>query len=686
MSSPFGSTRRVGPIALAAVFTLAAAARGDDSAKGREAREALGRGVKYRILVDKVMQPTKGWVTEEWMVEEAVRHGFNVFVPRKGNDRLDEVRRVAGWCRDRGIFHMPWMRGTLRAPKGKEADGKRHVWADGTEEPLWSPNSDAFWEWTNRNIIGYAKIAAENPHCVGVFLDYENYTPLRKPNCYDLSYDDLILKAFATARNLDLPDLPLDARKAWLQKQGLHDAFAALQVAHWRERCRTLREAVDEHDPGFRFCVYPAPGTPFMVQAIYPEWATKRAPLVLADACTYGNRSGALLLENALKANRDLLVERRKIPEAAGIPFVYTGGIDPAVRGAAPEFSGKNADCIAQATDGYWVFYEGPEYAYDGPYPHKNHRAYFRWFARANRDIAAGRFALWKEPRETPDPALQAVRNAVGQLDRAGAAPFGDAALSPEARKKALCLRGRHAIVIRTKKGEAVAGRIQVRQIGRYTSPCAWLLMDPAGKRAGLGRVEPGETADIRGPAGPAGLWTLVLETGRNAARFYPENRTACLLGPQVDLIHAQPRAYFLPMPNAARLRIAVESPSPGETVAVVLRDPDGQAVAEADTVKKERVEVAAKVTEATRGRPWSLDLGKTGKSGCEDMTVTVLEGAVPLLATDPARLLRLERAVAVEAPRHPVRRCALAVKPPVAPGALPLCEIPFRCIRVQVD
>ncbi|MEA3368209.1 MAG: hypothetical protein U9R68_08865, partial [Planctomycetota bacterium] len=242
--------RLLRPFSLSLAAALCAAlARPAPALQGADkGREALGRQVKYRILVDKVMQPTKAWVTEEWMVEEAARTGFNVFVPRRGHDRLDEVRRVAGWCRARGIFTMPWMRGTLGAPKGKEADGKRYVWADGTEEPLWSPNADAFWEWTNRHIVAYAKIAADNPHLVGVFLDYENYSPLGKPNCYALSYDDIILKAFAKARGLGLPALPLGGRKAWLDEKGLHDAFAEFQIAHWRTRCRQLRRAVDEYD------------------------------------------------------------------------------------------------------------------------------------------------------------------------------------------------------------------------------------------------------------------------------------------------------------------------------------------------------------------------------------------------------------------------------------------------------
>ena len=57
-------------------------------------RADLGRKDKFRILVDKVMQPEEDWVSKEWMVREAAQAGFNVYSPRLGHDRLDEVRDV----------------------------------------------------------------------------------------------------------------------------------------------------------------------------------------------------------------------------------------------------------------------------------------------------------------------------------------------------------------------------------------------------------------------------------------------------------------------------------------------------------------------------------------------------------------------------------------------------------------
>jgi len=359
-------------------------------------RDELGRSLKLTILVDKVMQPEAGWKTEEWMIEEAAQAGFNVFSPRRGYDDLEAVRQVTEWCAKYGIYHMPWMRGTLRVPDGAEAEGKKLVWEGGNEQELWSPNSDEFWEWTNRYIIEYAKMSAENQHLMGVFLDYENYSPGGSGNCYSLSYDDLILSKFAQAKGIELPALTLPGRKRWLEQQELHEEFSEFQINHWRERCRALREAVDEHDPKFQLCIYPAPGTPFMLEACYPEWATEQAPLILADACTYGRSGGFLAHAEALEANLKRLSERQEAAKAMGGPFIYAGGIDPAVRGADPEFSGKNAVMISEVTDGYWIFYEGPKYQED-------HADYFKWFAWANEAIAQGRFAAQHERRETPD-------------------------------------------------------------------------------------------------------------------------------------------------------------------------------------------------------------------------------------------------------------------------------------------
>lgn len=380
-------------LAVAGLAVAAAAAQAP-----RPPRSELGHSVKLTILVDKVMQPEAGWHTEEWMVEEAAAAGFNVWSPRRGHDDLDEVRQVNAWCRKHGMYHMPWMRGSLSAPEGPAADGKRLVWGSGSEQPLYSPNADEFWEWTTEYIVAYARMAAQDSTLIGVFLDYENYAPgIKGGNLYDLSYDALILDEFAQARGIKMPELSLQERKPWLEAQGLHDAFSEFQIAHWRDRCRELREAVDKFAPDFQFCIYPAPGTWFMTAATYPEWATEQAPLILADASIYGRPGLWAGHDEALQANHSKLVERMAWAlQQPGGPFMYAGGLDPVVKGADPEFCGRNAVMSAEATDGYWIFYEGPNYQ-------DTHRDYFYWFMRANRAIQTANFDFWRAPRQTPD-------------------------------------------------------------------------------------------------------------------------------------------------------------------------------------------------------------------------------------------------------------------------------------------
>ena len=361
------------------------------------ARDRLGRQDKLRVLVDKVLMASGHGSSGEWyMTEEQVRQiaeaGFNVVCPRVGGEDLARVRRVAELARKHGIYYMAWMRGTLATTAGAKL-----VWASGAEQDLYSPNAEELWAWMTDKILGQAKVSVEEPAVVGVFLDFENYAQGKQGDCYALSYDEKILGEFARARGISLPELAAAQRYPWLKEHGLHDDFAAFQVASWRARCRKLREQVDAINPRFQFIVYPAPGTLFIREAIYPEWATEQAPLIWADASTYGRPLALAAHDQALAANRERLRANIASVRARGIPFLYMGGIDPLVRGADPEFSGKNAVMISEVSDGYWIFYEGPTYGKE------DHEAYWRWFTWANRAIAAGRFEVQREPRETPE-------------------------------------------------------------------------------------------------------------------------------------------------------------------------------------------------------------------------------------------------------------------------------------------
>ena len=588
-------------------------------------REQLGREVKLCILVDKVMQPEAKWKTEEWMIEETANAGFNVFSPRIGFDDLDAVRKVTEWCEKHGIYHMPWMRGSLTAPDGPEANGKRMVWANGIEQPLWSPNADEFWTWTEKYILEYAKMSAENRHIMGVFLDYENYAPGRSGNLYSLSYDDIILGKFAASQKLDLPELALDAREAWLNEQGLHDAFEAFQVNHWRERCRRLRQQVDAHDPTFQFCIYPAPGTPFMVQATYPEWATGQAPLILADASTYGRPARYLPERESLEGNREKLLQRIQVAKDANIPFIYTGGIDPVVRGADPEFSGKNAVAITSVTDGYWIFYEGPKYKVEHP-------EYWKWFTWANSRIAEGALDAWQQPRQTPEGfALEMFGKGAAASGFAAPEVTGNTVDFPP-----MTLRSDNLLAVAGKKDTPVEITLKHHPVADYKTVLAWELRSLNMDAQQSGTIDPGQTGVLRFTPEEDATYLVGLSAGGCAYSIRQSNAPlAILTGDGASFIREAKPLYFFVPANAETFTVAARGGG-SETVRINILAPDGTTAATGQTTPaNSRVSIKARA-EGNTGEVWSLEAVHADEGVIEDYSITLSENIPPVLAFVP--------------------------------------------------
>lgn len=348
-------------------------------------------GQPWRVLVDKVLMKDNGWVMTEDHLREIREAGFNVVSPRTGGEDMALVRQVATWAGQHDLYYLAWMRGSKTTKNGLQ-----YVYPDGHACDIYSPNAEELWRWLTDTILAQAQVSVEVPAMVGAFLDFENYGQGKAGNCYGLSYDEKIIREFALHIEVAIPQLPPDQRRTWLEEHGLEKAFAKYQIASWRQQARELRRRVDEINPNFLLVVYPAPGTLFITEALYPEWGTKRAPLVLADACTYGRPSEFMGQADSLLVNQERLRQGVTYARRRGIPEVYLGGIDPVCAGADPEFCGKNAAMIATVSDGYWVFYEGPEYRQDHP-------EYFRWFRQANEQIANGLVTLHLEPRSSPE-------------------------------------------------------------------------------------------------------------------------------------------------------------------------------------------------------------------------------------------------------------------------------------------
>ncbi|MFO7947325.1 MAG: hypothetical protein R6V19_10975 [Armatimonadota bacterium] len=584
----------------------------------------LGRSVKMRILVDKTMLPTNDWVTEPWMIEEAKQAGFNVFVPRSNHDDLHNVKRVAYWCKRRGMFYMPWMRGTLRAPSDTP-DGKKLVWDNGVHQPLWSPNSDEFWEWTNKYIVQYAKISAKNENFIGVFLDYEIYAPKKQGNAYALSYDDIILKKFAEARDIELPDLAFDERKEWLVDHELHEAFEEFQIAHWRQRCRNLREVVDEHNPRFQFCIYPAPGTLFMQQATYPEWATEEAPLILADAVTYGRPSEVIPEADAVEANRERLAERVQVPREAGIPFQYVGGIDPCVRGADPEFVGKDAVLISDLSDGYWVFYECAEYD-------KDHRDYFRWFQWANDAIEKRNFAAQYAPRKTPDTCgLKLFR----KFDD------WDALSLPEVTGEMVefsrvTMRRENLVLLVCEKNKPVTVTLSNVPVGSYKCPMMWAVVDRDMQIAAQGKIAHDSDQVVSFTPEYSGIYLLDASAGRCSFAVSSANVPVGLYtGETLSLIESAPHLYLHVPAGVKRLTCQFEGVG-RETVRINAISPAGEIAESAQTTFDQHRQTLDVPVGDYHDAVWALQVTKADEGVLEDSSLTLAPNLPPVVSLVP--------------------------------------------------
>ena len=608
-----------------------ATAPGAEAQAPKELRRAdLGHTVKFTCVVDKVMQAHKGWVAEEWMIREAAEAGFNIYSPRIGYEDLDAVARVTAWCAQYGIFHLPWMRGTLAAGlDDPHAEGKRVVWASGSEQPLWSPNSDELWAWMAKYIVAYARMSAGDEHLLGVFLDYENYAPgQRGGNLYSLSYDQDILNRFGKAEGVEIPELAPANREPWLQERQLHGRFEAFQIAEWRRRCRALREAVDEYDPAFQFWLYPVPGTPFLQEAAYRELGTAAAPFVVADQTTYGRPSKFLPEAASLAANRAKLAQYLEIPRAMGVPFLYAGGIDPLVRGADPEFCGKNAVMISEATDGYWIFYEGPEYTED-------HKDYWTWFTWANAAIAGGRFDAQHEPRQTEEGFIAELSKRVDTTGFADAKTIGTPVDLPLQK-----LRGENLLLLACKAGTAVTVDVRDIPLGSYTDPLRWELRGPAQEKAGSGEIGHDEGGPIQFTPAADGVYFLGISS---AACTYTVTRSNVPVAIYADegfgTVHGANRLYCYVPKGVTEFKFHINGGG-GETARINAYDPDGTLAATAQTTLATSSATLPVQTGTRSGSVWSFSLERADEGALEDARVRI-EGIPPLVSMVPSHVFR---------------------------------------------
>lgn len=607
------------------------------------AREDLGRDVKLKILVDKVIgaggEGGLGW--GEQAVKEAAEAGFNVFSPRIGGDDLDKVRQMTLWCRQYGIYHVAWMRGTLEAPAGPEADGKRVVWKSGAEQALWSPNSEEFWKWTHDLIVQHARLSAELPELVGVFLDYENYAsgPRDSWMLYELSYDDIIMKSFAEKQGIELPVLAFAERAPWLEQQNLHEAFRDFQIAAWRERCKQLRQAVDALNPSFQFYLYPSIGSLFMQEAAYREWSTDKAPIVIGTPHTYGRPGSYLPQASALEANRQIVLREMAIPQALGVPFYYVGGIDPVVKGADPEFSGKNALMMSEISHGYWVFYEGPVYT------EPSHANYMRWFAWANKAMDEKRFAAYLEPRETDEDWVAQLLSAIGD-QRAKIVPPEVTGERQEFPK--ILLRFDNILIVAAKAGQPVEIVMGHHALGQQPIGLRWEVRSSQLQPLERGEIAPATQGSISFTPETDGIYIMPVTAGGSAYWIASANVPVAISAAgdakfiflnDADRDRKVPLYFHVPE-QLAEFDISIAGQGP-EAMRLDVMNPQGEVVASGQTTSAQ-VGVNVPVHTAGKSGTWSVLQLRADVGTLEDNSIRLDSRVAPLLSLSKDHVFRV--------------------------------------------
>jgi hypothetical protein len=369
-----------------------------------------------------------------------------------------------------------------------------------------------------------------------------------------------------------------------------------------------------------------------MVQAIYPEWATKQAPLILADASTYGRplRLGAQAV--ALEVNRQRLLKNMEVPKTAGIPFIYLGGIDPIVRGADPEFSGKNAVMISEATDGYWIFYEGPTYT------KSDHAEYWKWFTWANRAIREGRFAVWREPRQGEEDVLSSLTKHSGESRRLILPNVTGATVQyPRVR-----LRGENVLLLAVRKGHRAEVILKNHPVGSYKDPLRWELRDSRMRTLASGTIRLAQQGTMAFAPEADGLWPVTVSADGCAYSVVQSNVPVGLYGGQgVSLIHGAERLYFKVPGGLDRFALSAQGAG-RETVRLNVYDPKGkQAATGQTTLTQNRVKVAVR-TGGHTGKVWSLSITRADEGTLEDGQITLDPQLPPVLSLVPEQAFGL--------------------------------------------
>jgi hypothetical protein len=432
----------------------------------------FGSKEKVSIFINIVMSVANAYKHEAWMVDVAKNAGFNTYIAPRIQSTLT-IEDIADWCDARDMKTFQWQRGTSAVSLTDSTyDGKRYFPGTG-EEAILSPNSDELWTYLTGIASTCATSSLTHPVIKGLFFDFENYNYPDNAGyhqAYLLSYDDVIIGKYETARNITVSATP-PLRKQWLIDNNYHDDFETFQLDHWRERVSQLREDIDAINPQFQFYVYPFGNfdtnnrPPFLYGENAPisKLSTAQSPIALAHYQSYF--APYSIIHDAdlqMPYIRNMINDSISYAEEFGTPYMMSAGFDPICLDFY-EFLARAPIAGAELGEGYWVFYEGLDY------PSEEHTDCMDWFTWSNAKIAAEDYTA-ADALYTTTPSWESFwdQKIIPYLS----CPFS----SQNNTYSGYNMRATALMALSCESGTPVTIKLNFSQMKSYTDPLAWEL------------------------------------------------------------------------------------------------------------------------------------------------------------------------------------------------------------------
>jgi hypothetical protein len=586
----------------------------------------------HKILIDKVLQK-EGQPTEEWMVRTVASAGFSVYSPRYGDLSLSGMTKIARWSKKHGIGYMPWLRGAVDNLQLCSSSEHRYYPGERGSKSLCSPNSSIFWRNFERTILQAALLSKQDESVKGIFLDFENYWHIgAKQYLYDFSYDDIVFNRFLSSIGHKPVRVMQMRRKQWLQSRGLLQRFEKFQLARWYNFALALRRKIELINPAFQIFVYPAPAGKFLQQTLLTAWTNDRNPLVIADPSTYKPTSKIASFKSASDHQLALLKKRQQPFVGSGLPFAYTGGLDPIMEGVSPDLYEEYAKMLLREYDGYWVFYEGVRF--ESPL----HDRYWAAFARANLPGGQAR-----PPQDAGSTQTHWFTKFVDKPALTENVQQFDTIAFPERR-----VRFDSVLIVRGHPNSNVKFQFTLRPVDEHASELVWDARSVDGTKLhsanlkSIGRYA-NQDANFRAVSQfglPADGVAFIGLTAHNVPFALHSCSVPCgYVATEPLHLFSDPRAlYFRTIEGSSDVKLKIIA-NHEETVAYRVYDHNNISRAEGETTRRNIAKIIHINTKRTDGGGvWRIVLMPTHRSRgfFEDHTIQLIDGTSGVLALTP--------------------------------------------------